>query len=63
MKLRSDFREAVTIVNRLHRESGEERPGPIPFKVAFVVFFIQYLIVASGMNTGGAHKSKNVSYL
>ena len=31
MKLRSDFREAVTIMNRLHRESGEERPEPIPF--------------------------------
>ena len=30
MKLRSDFRSAVTIVNRLHRESGEERPEPIP---------------------------------
>ena len=45
-KLRSDFREAVTIVNRLHRESGEERPEPIPPipKVAFV-FFFQYLMV------------------
>ena len=31
MKLRSDFREAATIMNRLHRESGEERPEPIPF--------------------------------
>ena len=31
VKLRSDFREAVTIMNRLHRESGEERPEPIPF--------------------------------
>ena len=31
MKLRSDFREAVTIMRRLHRESGEERPEPIPF--------------------------------
>ena len=29
MKLRSDFREAVTIMNRLHRESGEERPDTI----------------------------------
>ena len=27
-KLRSDFREAVKIMNRLHRESGEERPEP-----------------------------------
>ena len=31
MKLLSDFREAVTIMNHLHRESGEERPEPIPF--------------------------------
>ena len=31
MKLRSDFRTAVTIMNSLHRESGEERPQPIPF--------------------------------
>ena len=50
MKLRSDFREALTDMHRLHRESGEERPEPIPFssipKVAFVVFFIQYLMVA-----------------
>ena len=32
MRLRSDFRAAVTIKNRLHRESGEERAGPIPFQ-------------------------------
>ena len=31
MRLRSDFRDAVTIKNRLHRESGEERAKPIPF--------------------------------
>ena len=31
MKLRSDFSEAVTQLHRLHRESGEERPAPIPF--------------------------------
>ena len=31
MKFRSDFREAVAILNRLHRESGEERPAPIFF--------------------------------
>ena len=30
MKLRSYFREAVSTMNRLHRESGEERPEPIP---------------------------------
>ena len=32
MKLRSDFREAVTSMHPLHRESGEERPKPIPFQ-------------------------------
>ena len=31
MNLRSDFSEAVTKMHRLHRESGEERPAPIPF--------------------------------
>ena len=31
MKLQSDFREAVTSMHRLHRESGEERPEPTPF--------------------------------
>ena len=31
MKLRSDFREAVTIMIRLHRESGGERLEPVPF--------------------------------
>ena len=30
MKLRSDFREALTKMHRLHRESGEERLEPIP---------------------------------
>ena len=30
MKLRSDFRTAFTNMHRLHRESGEERPEPIP---------------------------------
>ena len=29
MRLRSDFRAAVTIKNRIHRESGEERAEPI----------------------------------
>ena len=32
MRLRSDFRAAVTIMNRLHRESGEERAEPILFQ-------------------------------
>ena len=31
MKLRSDFREGLTEMHRLHCESGEERPEPIPF--------------------------------
>ena len=31
MKLRSDFREALANLHRLHRESGEERPEPILF--------------------------------
>ena len=30
MKLRSDFRVAQTNMHRFHRESGEERPEPIP---------------------------------
>ena len=37
MELRSDFRTAVTIMNRLHRESGEERLEPIPFSVVAMV--------------------------
>ena len=32
MRLRSDFRTAVTLMNRLHRESGEEHAEPIPFQ-------------------------------
>ena len=32
MKLRSDFREALTNMHRLHRESGEERPEPTHLK-------------------------------
>ena len=36
MKLRADFRTTVTNMNRLHRESGEERPEPIPFHMAAV---------------------------
>ena len=30
MKLRSYFRQTLTNMHRLHRESGEERPEPIP---------------------------------
>ena len=32
MRLRSHFRAAVTIMNRLHQESGEQRAEPIPFQ-------------------------------
>ena len=32
MRPRSDFRTAVTLMNRLHRESGQERPETIPFQ-------------------------------
>ena len=49
MKLRSDFREALTNMHRVHRESGEERHEPIPLyqyqRWHSFVFFIQYLMV------------------
>ena len=32
MRLRSDFRAAVSLKNRLHREAGEERAEPFPFQ-------------------------------
>ena len=54
MNLRSDFRTAVTIMNRLHRESGEERPEPIPFHQyqrwhsSSSFFFCQLFVVAVG---------------
>ena len=57
MKLRSDFRTAVTIMNRLHRESGEERPEPILF--INIKGGIRILLPVrhggSGMKTGGDH--------
>ena len=31
MRDRSDFNEALTTLNRLHQESGEERLAPIPY--------------------------------
>ena len=50
MRLRSDIRTAVTRMNRLHRESGEERAEPILFatvpKVAPV--FFQFFMVELG---------------
>ena len=49
MKLRADFRDALTNRHRLHCEFGEERPEPIPF--------YQYTKwhSSSSVNTGGAH--------
>ena len=43
MRLRSDFRAAVTIMNRLHRESREERAEPIPFSTVpkMAAFFLK----------------------
>ena len=57
MKLRSDFRTAVTIMNRLHRESGEERPEPILFinTEGGIRLLLPALHGGSGMKTGGAH--------
>ena len=64
MKLRADFREAVTIMNRLHRESGEERPEPIPYynTKGGIRLLLPVPHGGSGMKTGGAHfflKKKN----
>ena len=72
MKLRSDFREALTDMHRLHRESGEERPEPIPFcqyqRWHSYQNGIRRLLHpvhhgGSGMTTGGAHKFIKVNYL
>ena len=66
MKLRSDFREALTDMHRLHRESGEERPEPIP--LVNTESGIRRLLHpvphgGSGIHTGGAHEVKNVNNL
>ena len=66
MKLRSDFREALTNMHRLHRESGEERPEPISFiniKGGICRLLHPVPHGGSGMNTGGAHKLKIVNDL
>ena len=60
MKLRSDFREALTKKHRLHRASGEERPEPIPFintkgGIRRPLHPVRH--GCSGMNTGGAHNN------
>ena len=53
MKLRSDFREAVAIMNRLHRESGDYRLEPILF--INTKGGIRLLLPGGcGMKTGGA---------
>ena len=64
MKLRSDFREALTNMHRLHRNSGEERPEPIPLYqyqggIRRLLHPVPHGV--SGTNTGGAHKIKTVS--
>ena len=58
MKLRSDFRTAVTIMNRLHRESGEERLEPTFFinTQGGIRLLLPVLHGGNGIKTGGAHK-------
>ena len=66
MKLRSDFREALTNMHRLHRQPGEERPEPIPlYNTNGGICRLLHPVPhgGSGMNTGGALKLKNVNYL
>ena len=55
MKLRSDIREALTNMHRLHLESGEERPEPIPFHQYQRWHSSSSSNGGSGMKTGGAH--------
>ena len=66
MKLRSDFREALAYMHRLHRES--EKSDLNQFLFINTKGGIRRLLHpvphgGSGMNTGGAHKLKNVNYL
>ena len=67
MKLRSDFSEALPKMHRLHRESGEERLAPILFlavsDMAFVVFFIQHIMVAVERSLVELIKFIKVKYL
>ena len=49
MRLRTDFQAAVTIKNRLHRESGEERAEPIfSTKSKMAPFFLKWFLVELG---------------
>ena len=48
---RSDFNDALTTLNRLHQESGEEQLRPIPFWKCqqwhpIIMFFLQLFLVA-----------------
>ena len=58
MRLRSHFRAAVTTMNRLHRESGEERAQPIPFQLVpkVALFLLKFFMVELGTKAGGAHE-------
>ena len=60
MKLRSDFRAAVTIMNRLHRESGEE-PIPILNSIKGGTLLPQVLHGGTGTRpkAGGAHEKSS----
>ena len=65
-ELRSDFRDALKNMHRLHRESGEERPEPIHLLSTPKGDIRRLLPVprgGSGTNTGGAHKLKKVNDL
>ena len=51
-------------VSTENQEKSDLNQFPLSIsKVAFVVFIIQYLVVAAEWKTGGAHKLKNVNYL
>ena len=64
MKLRSDFREALSNMHRLHRESGVDRPGRNPFyQYQRWHSFLPVPHGGSGKNIGGVHQLKNVNYL
>ena len=60
MKLRSDFREALTSMHRLNRESGDERLEPIHLvntKGGIRRLLHPGLHGGSGTNTGRGHNS------
>ena len=60
MRLRSDFRAAVTIMNRLHRESGEERAELIFLFNSIKDGTLLPQVILGGIGTrpkaGGAHE-------